>query len=319
MDSVARLAAVRAQGCIRATATTDDLQALAPSSTPPGRRSGRRPATAASACRAARPRCPGRSLSAPRRRCTEAENAGATPANRAPARSPSGATSTSARLRSIARTIARRDLLRRARADARRQLRARVGEHPGVADEAREHARDADAGGREVLAQAEREAAQPELRRRVQRRVRPGRLARERRDEHELPGPARRERLGEQPRELDRRAQVHRERPVDLLGRERGRARRSPAAPRWRRARRVARRRRAAAPGASGSTRSAAIARPPSSAASASSGSARRPVRMTRAPRAASARAAAPPMPPVAPVSRTVRPSSFTRTRRRSP
>ena len=96
-------------------------------------------------------------------------SSGASPPNAAPARRPSGATSISARLRSIARsTAARRPRACLVPTNAR-QLHARVVEHARVADEAREHDRDADAAGAQVLAQPEREPAQAELRRRVDR------------------------------------------------------------------------------------------------------------------------------------------------------
>ena len=64
------------------------------------------------------------------------------------------------------------DVLGALGADAGRELGARLGEHAGVADEAGEDDGDADALGHEVLAQGQREAAQPELRRRVDRRAR---------------------------------------------------------------------------------------------------------------------------------------------------
>ena len=212
---------------------------------------------------------------------------GATPANRAPARSASGATSTSARLRSIARTIAAATVLRRARADAGRQRRAGVGEHPGVADEAREDAGDADAVVREVLPQRQREAAQPELRRRVERRARLAALPESEETKTRWPRPRSTIALASSRREHDRRAQVDVEHAVDLVE---GRTTSSSPAAGQRGvgdehvdvARAVGER----SAGPSGSARSAAIARPPISAASASSTSARRPLTITAAPRA---------------------------------
>ena len=61
------------------------------------------------------------------------------------------------------------DVLGALGADVRRQLGAGFGEHAGVADEAGQHHRDADALRRQVLAQRQREAAQAELGRRVDR------------------------------------------------------------------------------------------------------------------------------------------------------
>ena len=145
---------------------------------------------------------------------------GATPATRAPSRSPSGATSTSARSRSTAFTIpaatasgvtvptpgaarrrTRRTSPRRARTRGTRRRRPRrVARGPAAATARTRAAR---------------------LRRRVQRRARPRRLARQRAHEHEVARAARDHRLRQQPREHDRRAQVHVEHPVELLQRVR--------------------------------------------------------------------------------------------------
>ena len=73
-----------------------------------------------------------------RRLLFAADSSGARPATRRAGAQPSGATSTSARLRSIAAHDGRGDVLGRARADAGRQLAPGVGEHAGVADEAGE-------------------------------------------------------------------------------------------------------------------------------------------------------------------------------------
>jgi hypothetical protein len=90
-------------------------------------------------------------------------------------------------------------------------------EHAGVADEPGEDDRDPDAAVAPVLAQTEPEAAHPELRGRVQRAARGRRLARQRRDERDVPAAAgghpRRHGVGEH----DRHAQVDVERPVDLV------------------------------------------------------------------------------------------------------
>ena len=88
------------------------------------------------------------------------------------------------------------DLLRRAGADERRQLGAGLGEHARVADEAGVDDGHADAGADEVLAQAQREAAHPELGRAVDRRAGRDRLARQRGDEDEVAGAARRAAAG---------------------------------------------------------------------------------------------------------------------------
>ena len=168
-----------------------------------------------------------------------------------------------------------------------------------------EDGRDADARVPQVLAQPEREPAQPELGRRVDRAARARRLARQRGDEHEVAAAARDHALGQRPRQHDRRAQVDVERAVDLLDAERLEHARWPGAPRWRRARRRRRHSPSRRVDRARSARSHATARPPISAASGSSTSARRPVSTSRAPRAASARAIAWPMPPVAPVSST--------------
>ena len=105
-------------------------------------------------------------------RDTVAASSGAMLANMAPARSDSGATSTSPRLRSIARDDRTGDVLGAARAHARRQLHAGVGEHAGVADEPGEDGRDADAAAAQLGAQRGREAAQAELRGVVERESR---------------------------------------------------------------------------------------------------------------------------------------------------
>src|SRR5215211_5058317 len=81
------------------------------------------------------------------------------------------------------------DLVRRARPDPRRQLHAAVREEAGVADETGEDHGHPDPARLNVLAQAGGEAAQAELGRRVDAGARRGDLARERRDEHDMPAP----------------------------------------------------------------------------------------------------------------------------------
>ena len=113
-----------------------------------------------------------------------------------PSRMPTGATSTSPRSALDRLDDAGGDLLGRAGADALGQLGARLVEHAGVADEAGEHGRDADAARAEIAAQALAEAAQAELRGAVDRAARLAGLARQRRDEHDVAAPARRHPLG---------------------------------------------------------------------------------------------------------------------------
>ena len=190
----------------------------------------------------------------------------------------SGATSISARSRSIARRRPRDVLGRLGARRTRGSLTPASWNMPAVADEAGEHDRDADAAVAQVLAQRVREAAQAELRRRVDRAAAAGDLARQRGDEHHVPAAARGHRLGQPPRHHHRRAQVDGERAVDVLDRE---ARDVPAARqrrRWPPARRRRPPRRAGGRRRRASARSHAIARPPVSAASGSSTSARRPV-----------------------------------------
>ncbi len=143
----------------------------------------------------------------------------------------------------------------------------------------------------QVLAQPGGEAAQAELGGRVDRRAgrsrpcRPGSEMNTR-----WPAPALDHRRRERARELDRRAQVHVERAVDLLGREvvdrpaRRQRRRSPRARRPRPARSASAR---AAAAVGRGPRPARSGRPPSSPRSCSSTSARRPLTSTRAPRRA--------------------------------
>ena len=243
------------------------------------RRSTRADRGAASACRAGpRSICAASSL-APSRRWTVAATSGARPAKRGAEPHRRAARRRSRRGR--ARSPGRRPSATSSGVfvpDVARQLRAGLGEHPGVADEAGEHGRDADAARPQVLAQALGEAAQAELRRRVDRRAGRARLAGQRRDEDDVAAAALGHALAEQPGEHHRRAQVDVERAVDLLDREVDRSARWPGAPRWRRARRPARPRRPARSTAARSERSHASARPPISAASGSSTSARRPV-----------------------------------------
>ena len=192
----------------------------------------------------------------PARRCPNADTPGATDAMLAPIRSPSGATLTSARLRSIALMTALGHLLGRAGPDAGRQLHARVGEHPGVADEAGRITDTPDAGaaqirrGRRARSRAARtwwrctsttagEAALP--------------------DSEEMntmcPRPRCDHRRSQGAGERDRRAQVDLEHRVDLRLAQIEQMTRRPAARRWRsgcrrrRPRRPAARRRRARPG----------------------------------------------------------------------
>ena len=111
----------------------------------------------------------GGDLLAAQPRLPVAASCGAIEANAAPSRSASGATSTSARLRSIARITAAATSSGESRPRRRGELDAGVGEHPGVADEAGQDHRDADPVGAQIRAQPEREAAQAELCRRVDR------------------------------------------------------------------------------------------------------------------------------------------------------
>src|SRR5664279_1043735 len=113
------------------------------------------------------------------------------------------------------------DILGRARADARRKLRARAGEHARVADEAGQDGRYSDALIAQVRAQPRGEATQAELRRVVQQRARCRRLAAERGHEHHVPGATADHPRQQRVRERDRCTQVHRQGSVDLLHRER--------------------------------------------------------------------------------------------------
>ena len=82
------------------------------------------------------------------------------------------------------------DLLGRAGADAARELRAALGEHAGIADEAREHGRDAHAGPPQLLARAHSRSRAARTWSRC-RRTQPGArdLAGQRGDEDEVPRP----------------------------------------------------------------------------------------------------------------------------------
>src|SRR5215207_2596226 len=80
-------------------------------------------------------------------------------------------------------------LARRRRPHPRRGLRARLVEHPGLADEAWGDERDPDAVREQVLAQRQRKAAQPELGRAIDRAAGRRGLAVERADQHDLPLP----------------------------------------------------------------------------------------------------------------------------------
>ena len=120
-------------------------------------------------------------------------------------------------------------------AQARRRLGARVGEHPGVADEAGRDQRDADPARGEVGAQAEREAAQAELGRVVDGGARARRLARQRGDEDEVAGAALEHLREERPGEQHRRLEVDAQGALHLLGGELGQPARRRAGRRWRR------------------------------------------------------------------------------------
>ncbi len=113
------------------------------------------------------------------------------------------------------------DVLGTGGADARGELDARLGEHAGVADEAGEDRRDADAACAQVRAQGGGEAAQAELGRVVDRSAGGRRLAGEGGHEQQVSAAARDHRRDERVREGDRGAQVDVERAVDLLHRER--------------------------------------------------------------------------------------------------
>ena len=102
--------------------------------------------------------------------------------------------------------------------------------------------------GRRSSRRPMREAAQAELRRRVDRRADGGGLAAQRGHEDDVAAAALDHAVGHQPRQDHRRAQVDVERPVDLLDRERLRAGRWPGSRRWRPARRPVRRPRPASP-----------------------------------------------------------------------
>ena len=111
--------------------------------------------------------------SPPALRVTRADSSGAKPLIVAPSFSATGATSISPRLRSIARSVARATCSGDFVPDAARQRDAGVLEHAGVADEAGEDRRHADAGAVQLGAQRAGEAAQAELRRAVDRAARP--------------------------------------------------------------------------------------------------------------------------------------------------
>ena len=240
---------------------------------------------------------------------------GASAARCAPARSGSGATSSSARLASIAFTTARATSSGRlvptkggsfapdsANMPASLMKPGRITETPTPF-------------GARSSRSDEREAAQAELRRRVDRGAGRGRAARQRGHEEQVPAAARDHRLGQAVGEQHRRAQVDVERAVDLLGRERVQPPAARAARRWRRGRRPRPPRRAAAPERPpppGRRRSRAH-RPRRRAARAPPRAARS---ASESPRGrASPRAIACPSPPVAPVSSTRAPSSFTTSR----
>ena len=182
---------------------------------------GRSSERAVSACRAGRAgACSTRAISAPPSAAHDARGeVGRESARAAPPRcGREGATSTSPRLRSIARTTAPATSSGRARADARGQLDAGVGEHAGVADEAGEDARDADAAAVQVGAQRGGEAAQAVLRSRCRAGL-PGTRALPAIEDMNSRCPRRAlDHPRQQPvREHDRRAQVDVERAVDLL------------------------------------------------------------------------------------------------------
>ena len=234
------------------------------------------------------------------RRWTVAASSGARPANSVPARSGRGATSTSPRLRSIALSDRLGDVLGRARADAGRQLDARVGEHAGIADEAGEDRRDAHAAVVQVRAQRRGEPAQAVLGWRCRSSC-PATDALPASEEMntQVAAAALRTIAGASAwaRTIGaRRLTV--ERTVDLLGGEASRGARWRAARRWPPGCPPRRPPERAAATSAATLRSAAIARPRAPRRAARAGRLRRPVSVSCAPRAASARAIACPMPP---------------------
>ena len=177
-------------------------------------------------------RSPPTSSTEPSRRWIRAAVTGASDESSVPALRLSGATSISALSCSMPRTTASATCSGVRVPTPRGSRHAGLGEHAGAGDEAGEDHRHPHAAAVQVLAQTGGEAAQPELGRRVERGADRGDLARQRRHEHQVP-PAALDHAGQQrPRQLDRRAQVHVERAVDLL------AARSRRSARWRAARR---------------------------------------------------------------------------------
>src|SRR5215211_93964 len=113
-----------------------------------------------------------------------------------------------------------RDLVRRCRAEARRGLGAAVVEHPRLAHEPGGDERHADPPLPQVLAQPQRETAQPELRRRVQRCARGDRLARQRRHVHQVAAPPLLHPGKDLVGEPNRRLEVDPQHPAQFLGAE---------------------------------------------------------------------------------------------------
>src|SRR6202035_393010 len=112
-------------------------------------------------------------------------------------------------------------VLRAARPHTLWQLHARLREHARLAYETGEDSGDAHAGAVQLGAHRSREATQAELGGVVDRAARRRRLARQRGHEQQVPAPAlhhlRRQRVSHR----DRSTQVHVERAIDLLHRER--------------------------------------------------------------------------------------------------
>ena len=156
-----RRASTRARAARRGAARTAWPRVASPS-----RRRARLALVRAGRARIARRSRPRRSGAGPRRRARGDE------ASTAPARSGSGATSSSARLDSIAFTTARATSSGRLVPTPGGSLAPDSANMPASRMKPGEDHGDADALGREVLAQGQGEAAQPELRRRVDRACR---------------------------------------------------------------------------------------------------------------------------------------------------
>ena len=145
---------------------------------------------------------------------------GATAASAVPIRSSSGATVTSPRSRSTAETVAsatRSGETVRKPGGSSAPLSANI---PASCTKPGETIETPTPVPRRSARRDGAEPAQAELRRRVERAARDRRAARQRRHEDEVPGAALAHRRHVQPRQHDRRAEVHVEHPVDLLLRE---------------------------------------------------------------------------------------------------